>query len=298
MDDITLMADSLTELQSMLRIVHHQANKYHAKFGTNKCKIMTTGDTAEREWLLGNSKLEQCCTYKYLGEITSRDGSLMPHLRVKENEVKAQVSNILAVASDDVLNRINLDTSLQLVSTCVIPSLLYAAETRTATNREMTCMNKTLNYTIKRVLQLPQSAPSAALLMDTAWDTTHRECHPQKADDVLLEAEKNEQDTVLANRVLCTQDDYYGYATNWDSKIQETLQLYALQTNDITTISRGACRNRVNQVVNRRSNTTIQKKCLDGTKTRVLGETKTQISREEYLTKLPKKTACTIFRIR
>ena len=61
MDDITLMADSPTELQSMLRIVHHQANKYHAKFGT-----------------------------------ISRDGSLMPHLRVKENEVKAQVSNILS----------------------------------------------------------------------------------------------------------------------------------------------------------------------------------------------------------
>ena len=95
MDDITLMADSPTELQSMH--VHHQANKYHAKFGTNKCKIMTTGDTAEREWLLGNSKLEQCCTYKYLGETISRDGSLMPHLRViEENEVKAQVSNILA----------------------------------------------------------------------------------------------------------------------------------------------------------------------------------------------------------
>ena len=55
MDDITLMTNSQAGLQSMLRIVHHQANKYHAKFGTDKCKIMTTGDTAEREWLLGNS---------------------------------------------------------------------------------------------------------------------------------------------------------------------------------------------------------------------------------------------------
>ena len=267
MDDITLMADSPTEFQSMLRIVHHQASKYHAKFGTNKCKIMTTGDTAEREWLLGNSKLEQCCTYKYLGETISRDGSLMPHLRAKENEVEAQVSNILAVASDDVLNRMNLDTSLQLVSTCVIPSLLYAAETWTATNREITYMNKTLNYTIKRILQLPQSDPSAALLMDTGIQPIESAIHKKQMK--YYWKLKNEQDTVLANRVPCTQDDYYGYATNWDSKIQETLQLYALQTNDITTISRGAWRNRLNQVVNRRSNTTIQKKCLDGTKTSV-----------------------------
>ena len=133
-------------------------------------------------------------------------------------------------------------------------------------------MNKTLNYTIKRVQQLPQSAPSAALLMDTGIQPIESAIH--KKQMMYYWKLKNEQDTVLANRVLCTQDDYYGYATNWDSKIQETLQLYALQTNDITTISRGAWRNRVNQVVNRRSNTTIQKKCLDGTKTRVLGETK------------------------
>ena len=230
MDDITLMADSPTELQRLL--------------GNSKLE------------LLGNSKLEQCCTYKYLGETISRDGSLMPHLRVKENEVKAQVSNILAVASDDVLNRVNLDTSLRLVSTCVIPSLLYAAETWTATNREITYMNKTLNYTIKRILQLPQSAPSAALLMDTGIQPIESAIH--KKQMMYYWKLKNEQDTVLADRVLCTQDDYYGYATNWDSKIQETLQLDALQTSDITTISRGrAWRNRVNQVVNRRSNTSV-----------------------------------------
>ena len=54
MDDITLLADTPTQLQRMLDITFQQARKYHVCFGANKCKVMTVNPDKNRNlgWML------------------------------------------------------------------------------------------------------------------------------------------------------------------------------------------------------------------------------------------------------
>ena len=40
MGDITLIADTPTELQSMIKIIHIRAMKFHVRFGDDKGKVM------------------------------------------------------------------------------------------------------------------------------------------------------------------------------------------------------------------------------------------------------------------
>ena len=85
MDDITLKADSAVELQTMLDMVHHQAMKYHVRFGANKCKVMSVAEKSRigDSWNLGKTQLTTCTTYKYLGETISNDCTLKTHLEIK-----------------------------------------------------------------------------------------------------------------------------------------------------------------------------------------------------------------------
>ena len=60
MDDITLISNTPTELQSMLGIIHMQAMKFHVRFGDDKCKVMLVNnkDPSNYVWRLGCTQLK------------------------------------------------------------------------------------------------------------------------------------------------------------------------------------------------------------------------------------------------
>ena len=60
-----------------------------------------------------------------------------------------------------------MKTIWKLVETCILPILLYAAETWIPTKAEVEHIQQILNNTLKRILQTPPSTPSEIIQIET-----------------------------------------------------------------------------------------------------------------------------------
>ena len=90
MDDVALITDNHKDLQEMLNITYHVANKYHIEFGMAKSKILKIGKTKEKPPLyLGKNELEYVQTYKYLGETMNNKGTMENHIKETSQKTEA-----------------------------------------------------------------------------------------------------------------------------------------------------------------------------------------------------------------
>ena len=76
-----------------------------------------------KEWKLGEKTIENCESYKYLGEIITRDGSN------DENKVKGTVRAINTCGKGRVMRRIKVEVLITLHDAIPLPTLLYNSET-------------------------------------------------------------------------------------------------------------------------------------------------------------------------
>ena len=59
----------------------------------------------------------------------------------------------------------------QLVHTCIIPTLLYGAETWTPSKTEIKEVQRILNNTLKRIIRAPITTPAEIIIAETGiWD--------------------------------------------------------------------------------------------------------------------------------
>ena len=73
-DDVALMAESESDLQTMLNIVSSFATKWNLEFNSNKSKVLVVGTCIDKsnKWVLGDTYTEETNEYKYLGVYFSR----------------------------------------------------------------------------------------------------------------------------------------------------------------------------------------------------------------------------------
>ena len=225
MDDITLLADSPMEIQQM-DTIHHQAMKYHVRFGANKCKVMPVNDDDRvLSWKLGPVQLETCTSYRYLGEVISRDCSLKEHLASKTKEVNAALANLKAVMNDAVLSMMPLAA---FVDACILPSLTYAAESWCLIQAEAATSQKIQNDIMRRALSVPTSTPVCALHIDLGIYPI-AEAIDRKMLSYWWRIQRNEAS--IPYRVMETQKTYYGYISTWSSNIQALCTKYSISDN-------------------------------------------------------------------
>ena len=135
---------------------------------------------------------------------------MTPHITEKIWDTKAQMQAILATASDQVLNRVSMDTTLKLIKTCLIPSLLYGAEAWILNKPELSTLERTVTQILRLTLQVPTSTPSAALYMDLGIMPIEGTIDTRCLNYYRKITAK--RDTFLAKRVVDTQANYYSYA--------------------------------------------------------------------------------------
>ena len=92
MDDLTTMAEGYVQEQKTLDAVHNFGIKHKIEWGQDKCKVMEVGRQKENKtrWKLGDKEIENCRTYKYLGEIISRDGTNDENLKGRRDKVTSR----------------------------------------------------------------------------------------------------------------------------------------------------------------------------------------------------------------
>ena len=142
---------------------------------------------------------------------------MKPHITEKIRDTKAQMQAILATASDQVLKRMSMDTTLELIKTCLIPSLLYGAEAWILNKSELSTLERTVTQILRLTLQVPTSTPSVALYMDLGIMPIEGTIDTRRLNYYRKITAKRY--TFLAKRVIDTQANYYSYAKNWQNEI-------------------------------------------------------------------------------
>ena len=110
-------------------------------------------------------------TYKYLGITINNKGTMEDHIKKIKGKAEAALQTIFNLAGNKNFNQIEMKTIWKLVETCIIPILLYAAETWIPTKAEVENIQKILDNTLKIILQTPTSTPSEIIQIETGiWD--------------------------------------------------------------------------------------------------------------------------------
>merc|ERR1739838_785176 len=121
-----------------LKAVNEFALRHQLEWGEDKCKVMEIGSHKEErtDWKLGNKTITTCKTYKYLGEIISRDGTNTENLGERLNKIKRTVREIISCGRSKVMKKIESGVYLKLHEAVTIPTLLSASETWTISSKE------------------------------------------------------------------------------------------------------------------------------------------------------------------
>ena len=136
MDDACLIHHDLEELQKILNVRNHVANKYHIQFGAAKCRVVKKGKGKKSALKLNGEILEEVPSYKYLSEIINNKGNLLDQIAEISKKVKGATTQILAEAGNKEFKGIKRRAIWQMVETIIIPILTYAAEIWKLTEEE------------------------------------------------------------------------------------------------------------------------------------------------------------------
>ena len=171
MDDVALIHKNKIELQKMLDITDEVAKRYHVKFGQEKSQTITIGKNQETKFKLGDMEMDNTETYKYLGITINNKGTMEDHIQKTQRQTEAALQTIFNLAGNKNFNQIEMKTIWKLVETCILPIILYAAETWIPTKGEVEQIKKILDNILKRIFQTPPTTPSEIIQLEKGvWD--------------------------------------------------------------------------------------------------------------------------------
>ena len=97
--------------------------------GTKKCNVMPIGNhTKKEEWKFGDERIKKCSSYKYLGDIITKDGKNKENIAERKRKSVGNTISINTIAANEILNGIATPVLLELHEKITIPSLLNNAE--------------------------------------------------------------------------------------------------------------------------------------------------------------------------
>jgi hypothetical protein len=115
--NVILIAESAEELQKALDVTYNFFCKNHLKISQRKSNIMVfnkKAGTPMQTWTCGPLVLEEVSEYKYLGHVIAHNLTNKNNIQHKKGLIEAALAICLAVASDEILHHIKLDSLTEL----------------------------------------------------------------------------------------------------------------------------------------------------------------------------------------
>ena len=179
-DELTMAAQTKAELQEMFEVLEATCRKYGMKINDEKTKVLSIGDdqSDEHHIKLGSGVIEEVESFSYLGSeigLSAKVGKEV-HIRLKK------ASTVYQMWRRKVFKNCSLSktTKLKVFRTCVMPVLLYGAETWTVTQDEM------------RKLKTFHMGCIRDILGFTLWDRRRNEDLLKEADEQPMEKRMKE----------------------------------------------------------------------------------------------------------
>ncbi len=232
MDDVVLIHHDKDQLQKMLDITDDISKRYHIKFGKEKSQILTIGkNTNEHQFKLGETTIDHTNNYKYLGTTLNNKGNLGDHIQTVKGKAEAAIQTIFSLAENDEFHQIEMSVIWKLVHTCIIPILMYGAETWTPTKAEVKQIQIILDNILKRIIKTPTTTPTEIITAETGiWDI-----------ETLIAKQQ-----IMYYHKICTEPNQNTNLTKvvkvptnkWRKRVMDTLDLINLKEEEITQCSR------------------------------------------------------------
>jgi hypothetical protein len=168
MDDVVLISDNENDMQKMLNITHHIANKYHIEFGQEKSETMILRKTRNSpKFTLGTKTLNHTTTYKYLGMTINNKLNISDHINKIRSKTEAAYQTMLQLLHDPNFAAIQLQSAWKLLTTCILPIITYGLEALDLRQKDYNELNKIWENIIKRILKTPTTTPKESLYIET-----------------------------------------------------------------------------------------------------------------------------------
>ena len=280
-DDNATLAEGYTQQEQTLKVVNEFSIKHQLEWGESKCKVMEIGNHRELKtsWNLGEKIIENCSTYKYLGEVISRNGKNTENLKERIRKFKGTVIENMTCARNDVMKRIQSSVMLKFHEAVALPTLLYGCETWNLNVSEMKQLERVELWALKKVFGLPPTTPNGAVRYSTGT--------------MFMEVRIHYKQIMYLHHLLQRENGYWAKGSlstlknkdiGWTKNIEKTLTLWELNTdwNKIATTPVNEWKIGVKRAAEKRNKTLL----LDECQTRVRGETKGKTKTKTILDKL------------
>ena len=206
--------DALTFVDDIIEIVKSQYDlllssarsevfqkETRLNFKPPKCKLMVMNQAENILDEIGGIKLHQVDNYEYLGTIISADGSRNTEIDRRISETKSVSNEIVQILKTTELSRVRLRYVTILSNACVDSKVKYGCSVwNDLKNVQKKELNELKLRLLKRVLELPYSTPSSAVMYEFGVTDLDLDCLMEK---VLLAYDTLKQEGV-GSRLLRT----------------------------------------------------------------------------------------------
>ena len=179
MDDINSTTKDPENIEKAIRNCRRLEIEKKYTFGLTKTNFMVI-DKDERimirvEETLQKGKVKEVESYKYGGIKINQDGDLKLHIERQKNTSIGICKELMGLASQREVGEEFIRVRLQLFEKSYMQSLLHGLHAWHISPEELKRVEQVQSKSLKRILELPESTPSAALFLETGiWPATER----------------------------------------------------------------------------------------------------------------------------
>ena len=166
-DDLTEFTKNSAHTEERNTSAEVFEKKNRLKFKVSKCKVMPSKKT-EHSVSLNNVELEVVKEHKLLGTIISSNGERIAERKKRVKQTSSVANEIVLICKETELSRIRLRYVKLLTNACLDSKVKYgcALWNIVKSAQAVDDLNRIKPRLLKRVMELPQSTPSAALQYD------------------------------------------------------------------------------------------------------------------------------------
>jgi hypothetical protein len=172
-DNVALMTEFETDLQTMLNVASSFATKWNLKCNSNTSKVLVVGKCIDKsnKWVLGDTYTEETNEYKYLGVYFPR--SLKPTQHVS-NDIKDNIDNklngmIRILGKHGNINRIEFGSALW--NSVLRPTAAHGCLIWFPSSAAQKDLLESLQYQAAKItIRTKMNIPKCALLAELGWE--------------------------------------------------------------------------------------------------------------------------------
>lgn len=165
-DDVVLLSNKNSEMQSLLTSLTEESNKVGLKANINKTKTMRINAVNTSQFAVNQQEISEVTSFEYLGSIISTNGGTILDVESRLKKAKGRFAMLFKVWRS---NTINTATKIRIFDACVKSILLYGCETWFLTKDLSQKLQTFINRCLRNILRIwwPQIITNENLLLRT-----------------------------------------------------------------------------------------------------------------------------------